>query len=30
MGKFDEMQIFVGESGDVENGGLCFAYTKDG
>ena len=30
MGKYDEMQIFVGESGDVENGGLCFAYTKDG
>ena len=30
MGKFDEMQIFCGESGDPENCGLCFAYTMDG
>ena len=29
MGKFDEMQIFVGESMDTE-ASLCFAYTKDG
>lgn len=30
MGKFDEMQIFIGESMDTENAGLCFAYTMDG
>lgn len=30
MGKFDEMQIFTGKSLDMENGGLCFAYTMDG
>ena len=29
MGKFDEMQIFTGESVDTE-ATLCFAYTKDG
>ena len=29
MGKFDEMQVFIGESGDPE-AGLCFAYTIDG
>ena len=29
MGKFDEMQIFTGESMDME-AGLAFAYTKDG
>ena len=29
MGKFDEMQIFAGQSMDTE-AGLAFAYTKDG
>mmetsp|Transcript_17502 Transcript_17502/g.29477 ORF Transcript_17502/g.29477 Transcript_17502/m.29477 type:complete len:94 (+) Transcript_17502:259-540(+) len=29
MGKFDEMQIFTGESMDME-AGLAFAYTMDG
>ena len=29
MGKFDEMQIFVGANMDVE-ATLCFAYTEDG
>ena len=29
MEKFDEMQIFAGQSCDTE-AGLCFAYTKDG
>lgn len=29
MGKFDEMQIFLGENMDTE-GALCFAYTIDG
>ena len=29
MGKFDEMQIFTGESFDTE-AGLAFSYTKDG
>ena len=29
MGKFDEMQIFCGESNDTE-ASLCFSYTKDG
>ena len=30
MGKFDEMQIFAGESMDTDNGAICFAYNKDG
>ena len=29
MEKFDEMQIFTGESFDTE-AGLAFSYTKDG
>ena len=29
MGRFDEMQIFTGNSMDVE-ATLCFAYTEDG
>ena len=29
IGKFDEMQIFTGESFDTE-AGLAFSYTKDG
>jgi len=29
VGKFDEMQIFVGESCDTE-ASMCFSYTKDG
>lgn len=29
VSKFDEMQIFMGESCDPE-AGLCFAYNKDG
>ena len=29
MGKFDEFQIFAGQSMDVE-ASLAFAYTKDG
>lgn len=28
VSKYDEMQIFMGESGDPE-AGLCFAYNKD-
>ena len=29
VGKFDEMQIFMGESSDSE-ASICFAYNKDG
>ena len=29
IGKFDEIQIFTGESFDTE-AGLAFSYTKDG
>ena len=29
MGKFDEMQVFMGQSMDPE-AGLAFAYTMDG
>ena len=29
VGKFDEMQIFTGDSYDTE-AGLAFSYTKDG
>ena len=29
VGKFDEMQIFLGESIDSE-ASMCFSYTKDG
>ena len=29
MGKYDEMQIFMGQSMDAE-AGLAFAYTMDG
>jgi len=30
MAKFDEMQIWIGESLDTENAGLGFSYNKDG
>merc|ERR1712216_623388 len=30
MGKFDEMQIFMGEGEEAADNSLCFAYTKDG
>ena len=30
IGKFDEMQIYIGESIDTENGAICFSYNKDG
>ena len=30
INKFDEMQIYTGESMDTENGAICFAYNKDG
>ena len=29
MGKFDEMQVFAGESIDTE-ASICFSYTEDG
>ena len=30
MGKFDEMQIFIGESEEAADASLVFSYTKDG
>tara|TARA_B100000768_G_C10937062_1_gene232091 strand:- start:63 stop:323 length:261 start_codon:yes stop_codon:yes gene_type:complete len=30
MAKFDEMQIWIGESLDTDNAGLAFSYNKDG
>ena len=30
MGKFDEMQIFIGESEAAADASLAFSYTKDG
>ena len=30
MGKFDEMQVFVGESEEATDASLAFSYTKDG
>ena len=29
LGKFDELQFFMGETGDME-ASLCYAYYKDG
>ena len=30
MGKFDEMQIFIGESEEAADASFAFSYTKDG
>ena len=30
MGKFDEMQVFIGESEEAADASVAFSYTKDG